>query len=63
MCSTGVTDMFEPSEWNLAEFAAGCKAEFGITTRPDWAIKQYGGKDISAHSNIIFRYRVRGLYL
>ena len=56
MCSDGVTDMFEPQSWNLTQFAAECKKQWGVNTRPNWAITEYGGKNITASSNIIFRY-------
>lgn len=54
MCTDGVNDMFEPEEWNFQAFSDECKAMFGVRPRADWAEVVYGGKDISAHSNIIF---------
>ena len=55
MCSDGVTDMFQPQSWNLTQFAAGCKKQWGVNTRPNWAITEYGGRNITTASNIIFR--------
>lgn len=54
MCSDGIHDMFEPTTWNLTEFTEGCKKRWNVTSRPNWMITQYGGKDIAAASNIIF---------
>uniref|UniRef100_A0A8C6WPH1 Lysosomal Pro-X carboxypeptidase n=1 Tax=Neogobius melanostomus TaxID=47308 RepID=A0A8C6WPH1_9GOBI len=54
MCTDGVGDMFEPEEWNFQAFSDECNAMFGVRPRADWAEVVYGGKDISAHSNIIF---------
>ena len=56
MCSTGVNDMFEVSEWNITAVTESCKQRWGVTPRPDDVLLQYGGKNISAASNIIFRY-------
>lgn len=55
MCTDGVHDMFEPEEWNFQAFSDGCSAMFGVRPRAEWAGVVYGGKDIAAHSNIIFR--------
>uniref|UniRef100_A0A4W6C4T5 Lysosomal Pro-X carboxypeptidase n=1 Tax=Lates calcarifer TaxID=8187 RepID=A0A4W6C4T5_LATCA len=54
MCTDGVQDMFEPEEWNFQAFSDECNAMFGVRPRADWAGIVYGGKDIIAHSNIIF---------
>lgn len=55
MCTDGIQDMFEPEEWNFQAFSDDCNARFGAKPRADWAGIVYGGKDIAAHSNIIFR--------
>lgn len=55
MCTDGVRDMFQPEEWNFQAFSDGCYARFGVRPRAEWAGAVYGGKDIAAHSNIIFR--------
>ncbi|AWO98679.1 putative lysosomal Pro-X carboxypeptidase [Scophthalmus maximus] len=54
MCTDGVQDMFEPEEWNFQAFSDECNAMFGVRPRADWAGVVYGGKDLAAHSNIIF---------
>lgn len=54
MCTDGVRDMFPPEEWNFQAFSDGCYARFGVRPRAEWAGTVYGGKDIAAHSNIIF---------
>ena len=61
MCSKGDIldnvngDMFEPAEWNLDDFSADCQRKYGVTPRPDWAIVEYGGRDVDSASNIVFR--------
>lgn len=55
MCTDGVQDMFEPVAWNFQAFSDECYALFGVRPREDWAETVYGGKNISSHSNIIFR--------
>ncbi|KAM9317585.1 LOW QUALITY PROTEIN: lysosomal Pro-X carboxypeptidase [Pholidichthys leucotaenia] len=54
MCTDGVQDMFEPEEWNFQAFSDECYTLFGVRPRADWAGTVYGGKEIAAHSNIIF---------
>jgi len=55
MCSNG-TDMFEASAWNLTAFAQSCYEHYGVRSRVDWAITNYGGngRDLKFASNIIF---------
>ncbi|XP_073517804.1 lysosomal Pro-X carboxypeptidase [Phyllobates terribilis] len=53
-CSDGVTDMFEPQTWNFEAFSEECYKQWGIKPRPEWITSMYGGKNISAASNIIF---------
>ena len=55
MCSDGVNDMFEAQDWDIAAVTMDCQVRYGLTPRPRWVLQQYGGKNISAHSNIIFR--------
>lgn len=55
MCTDGVQDMFEPEDWNFQAFSDECYSMFGVRPREDWAGTLYGGKDISSHTNIIFR--------
>ena len=54
-CSDGVDDMFERSPWIYDDYVKGCRARWGVTPRPDWILEEYGGKNITAASNIIFR--------
>ncbi|CAD5120201.1 DgyrCDS8774 [Dimorphilus gyrociliatus] len=54
MCSNGIDDMFERRDWNLKEFCDGCTNKFKVKTRPFFVVSQYGGRNISAASNIIF---------
>ena len=56
MCSDGKSDMFELNIWNYSATARDCKKRWGVEPRPKWIINQFGGKDLSAASNIIFRY-------
>lgn len=55
-CTNGIDDMFEPHSWNLREFSDDCFKQWGVRPRPAWIITTYGGKNISAHTNIIFRW-------
>ena len=55
MCSDGVKDMFPVRPWNLTAYAEQCKAAYGVDIQPYLIEKVYGGKNISSHSNIIFR--------
>lgn len=42
------------SPWRPKQLVDYCKRNLGVDTRPYWATKQWGGKEISAASNIIF---------
>ena len=55
ICSDGVNDMFEANPWNLTQVTAECRKRWNVSPRPRWVVEQYGGKNISAASNIIFR--------
>ncbi|XP_034851456.1 lysosomal Pro-X carboxypeptidase isoform X3 [Mirounga leonina] len=55
-CTNGIDDMFEPHSWNLREFSEDCFKQWGVRPRPAWIITMYGGKNISSHTNIIFRF-------
>ena len=61
MCSDGVEDMFPPNPWNLTAYIEGCQKEFGVTPQPYYIQTMYGGKEISSHTNIIFRYNTSTL--
>lgn len=53
-CSTD-NDMFENEAWDFEEFSEACYKRWGVKMlRPDVAVLEYGGKDLSAYSNIIF---------
>ncbi|XP_016408296.1 lysosomal Pro-X carboxypeptidase-like [Sinocyclocheilus rhinocerous] len=54
ICTDGVADMFEPQPWNFQAFSDECYNQFRVRPREDWAEIVYGGRNISAHSNIIF---------
>lgn len=55
MCADGVNDMFEPSPWNLEEYVESCRYYYQAEARANIVKHIYGGKHISAVSNIIFR--------
>jgi len=55
-CSDGITDMFESDPWNLTQLTAECRKKWNVVPRPRWIVEQYGGKNISTASNIIFRF-------
>lgn len=54
-CSDGVTDMFPAQPWDLKMLEQACMAEYGVAPQPYLVETMYGGKNISAHSNIVFR--------
>lgn len=54
-CSNGVTDLFENNPWDFEAFTKSCQKKWGVTPRPNWILEQFGGKNIRAASNIIFR--------
>lgn len=55
MCSDGVTDMFEPTPWNFTAFGENCLQQYGLRPRINMAEIIYGGRNIRASSNIVFR--------
>lgn len=52
--ATGVADFFPPEPFIESQYTANCKLQFGIKPRYRWIPVQYGGFNITAHSNIIF---------
>lgn len=56
MCSDGVNDMFEPNPWNLDEYSTECMKKFSVKPQSNLVCEQYGCKDLSTATNIIFRY-------
>ena len=57
MCSDGFHDMFMNNSWNFTAYAEGCMKKYGVKPDPYQIETLYGGKNISAHTNIIFRYK------
>lgn len=55
MCSNGVTDIFQNKPWNSEENARYCSQTYGVLPQIDIVEKTYGGKNLNAASNIIFR--------
>lgn len=55
MCSDGIHDIFERKPWNFTEVAEYCLKTFGVRPNVDIIEKTYGGKNLNAASNIIFR--------
>ncbi len=55
MCSDGQHDMFMNITWNLTAYQEDCFKQFGVRPDPYWVETAYGGKNIEAHSNIVFR--------
>ena len=56
MCQGADGDMMEYSAWNLTTYISTCEEKYGAVVRPDWAVVNYGGRDFSGASNIVFRY-------
>ncbi|XP_004708913.2 lysosomal Pro-X carboxypeptidase [Echinops telfairi] len=54
LCTTGVSDMFEPHAWKPKELAEDCFKQWGVTPRPSWISTMYGGRNIKSHKNIVF---------
>lgn len=56
MCTYGGDeDIFEPYRWNFETYAKYCKYTYGFRPKTDLIEKEYGGKNLKAASNIIFR--------
>lgn len=54
ICSDGVNDMFEPRPWNLDEYTKDCVKQYSVKPQPNVVCEQYGCKDLSTATNIIF---------
>ena len=54
MGTDGVNDMFWNEPWNASDSAEGCYQTFGIHPRQQWTRINFGGRDLSAASNIVF---------
>jgi lysosomal Pro-X carboxypeptidase len=42
------------SNWDITSQADGCRSQWGVTPRPEWANVMLGGKRIKGASNIVF---------
>ncbi|XP_069495981.1 lysosomal Pro-X carboxypeptidase [Ambystoma mexicanum] len=54
ICSNGIKDMFEPLPWDFKSYADDCFKQWGVIPRLTWITTEFGGKNISSHSNIVF---------
>ena len=54
MSRDGVDDMFFPQPWDLPGTERGCQDRWGVAPRPLWATINYGGRRLSAASNIVW---------
>jgi lysosomal Pro-X carboxypeptidase len=54
MTRNGVTDMFFEQAFDLAGVAAGCRRQWGVSPRPEWATINYGGWRLKGTSNIVW---------
>ena len=50
----GLHDMFFPQPFDFGYQIDNCQKTWGVTPRPYWVTVNFGGKDISSFSNIIF---------
>lgn len=56
LCTNGgEDDIFEPNPWDFERYAEYCENQYDIKPTTDDVEKQYGGKNLKAASNIIFR--------
>lgn len=53
-CDDGVHDFFEPEPWNFEEFSQQCYETYHVKPDADRMDLFFGGKDITASSNIVF---------
>merc|ERR1712117_382357 len=56
MCSRKGGSMFPEYSWDLEATKEGCEKQFGsqYSFRPDWMVTQFGARNVSQTSNIIF---------
>jgi len=52
--ATGVNDFFPPAPFIIPAYTIMCQQTLSVTPRYTWIPLQYGGFNITAHSNIIF---------
>ncbi|KXZ53845.1 hypothetical protein GPECTOR_6g763 [Gonium pectorale] len=50
----GADDMFWPEAFELSDAVSACQDNWGVTPRPLWATLEWGGRRLSAASNIVF---------
>lgn len=56
LCTNGGdVDMFEKNPWDYNNYEKYCEDRYGVKPSPNLAEKQYGGKNLKAASNIVFR--------
>jgi len=56
MCTNGgEDDIFEAYPWDFESYAEYCENRYDVKPTTDDVEKQYGGKNLKAASNIIFR--------
>lgn len=51
----GEDDIFEAYPWDFEGYVEYCENRYGVKPTTDDVEKQYGGKNLKAASNIIFR--------
>ena len=54
VCADGVTDMFEESHFDLDSVRQHCLQTYGVQPDAGLAVREWGGRDLRAASNIIF---------
>lgn len=59
ICSDGINDMFEPMEWNIANYNNTCFKTYSVLPQPYLVCEQYGCTNFTTASNIVFRYMKR----
>jgi len=53
-CGDGTTDMFYSYSWDFPNVRANCEKKYGVTPDLNKAVMQWGGKDITDLTNVIF---------
>ena len=46
--------MFEEVKWDYNAYVKSCFDSFQVIPRSEWPVIYYGGKNIQAHSHIVF---------
>lgn len=55
MCTDGVQDMFQPVAWDFKKYSDDCYTKYKVRPQADMACKNYGCRDLSAATNIVYR--------